>query len=96
MQDDEQAHQFVVYTDGSATMTEMWPCEAVGAGWELAILHRPAAGQMTWCGSQSAPIQLGSTGTDVLGAIRLTRSRRFGGIDVEGDAARMGQSQDCV
>ena len=36
VQDDEQAHEFVIHTDGSATMTEMWPREAVCAqvgGW---------------------------------------------------------------
>ena len=74
VQDDEQAHEFVIYTDGSAMMTEMWPRQAVCAGWELAILHYSAAGQMTWCGSLSAPIQLGRTGTDVLGATRLTNN----------------------
>ena len=68
----EQAHEFVIYTGGSATMTEMWPREAVCAGWGLAVLHRSAAGQMTWRGSLSAPIQFGSTGRDVLGAARLT------------------------
>ena len=69
--DDETAHEFVIYTDGSATMTEKWPREAVCTGWGLAILH-PVAGQLTLCESLSAPIHLGSTSTDVLGAARLT------------------------
>ena len=71
---DKQAHEFVIYTDGSATMTDLSPREAVYAGWWLAILHRSAAGRMTWSWSLSAPIQLGSTGTNVLGATRLTNN----------------------
>ena len=31
--DDETAHEFVIFTDGSATMTEKWPREAACAGW---------------------------------------------------------------
>ena len=57
------ADEFVMNTDGSAT-----------AVWEVAVLHRSAAGHLTWCGSLSAPIYLGSTGTDVLGAARLTNN----------------------
>ena len=72
--DDETAHEFVIYTDGSAAMTEKWPREAACAGWGLAIFLRSAAGLLTWCGSLSAPIYLGSTGTDVLGATRLTNN----------------------
>ena len=66
MNDDETAHEFVIYIDGSATMTEKWPREAACAGLELAVFHRPAAGQL--------PVYLGSTGTDVLGATRLTNN----------------------
>ena len=72
--DDGTAHEFVTYTDGSATMTEKWPREAACEGWGLAILHRSAAGQLTWCGSLSAPIYLGNRGTDVLGPTRLTNN----------------------
>ena len=101
VQDDEQAHEFVNNTDGSATMTEMWPREAEGAGWGLAILHCSTAGQKTWCGSLSAPIQLGSTGTDVLGAARLTNNAAeltalLAALTWRATFARVGQSQDCV
>ena len=34
----------------------------------------PTSGQLTWCGSLSAPIHPVSTGTDVLGAARLTNN----------------------
>ena len=71
---DETSHEFVIYIDGSATMTEKWPREAACASLGLAALHRSAGGQVTWCGSLSAPIQFGSTGTDVLGATRLTNN----------------------
>ena len=40
VQDDEVAHEFVICTDGSGTMTEKWPRERVCAGWLLAVLHR--------------------------------------------------------
>ena len=62
--DDETAYEFVMYTDGSATMT----C----ADWGLAILHR-SAGQLTWCG-RSVGTDLPRKGTDGLGATRLTNN----------------------
>ena len=40
VQHDETAHEFVIHTDGSATMTEKWPSEAVCAGWGFTVQQR--------------------------------------------------------
>ena len=98
VQDDEQAHEFVTYTDGSAMMTEKWSREAVCAGRELS--------NPSLLGSGTVVVVWESVSTDSSRKHRYGRTWCYktdqqcrtahgvaGGIDVESDVSRTGQGQ---